>query len=57
MMPSNCFQPFAVREQEEKELERLKDLDIIEEGATPYVSSIVAFPKPINPKCIRLCAH
>ena len=41
----------------EKKLKRLKDLDIIEEtqGATPWVSPIVAFPKPNNPESIRLC--
>ena len=50
--------PFAIRDQVEKELKRLKDLDIIEEaqGATPWVSPIVAFPKPNNPENIRLCA-
>ena len=48
---------FAIRDQVEKELKRLKDLDIIEEaqGATPWLSPIVAFPKPNNPESIRLC--
>ena len=49
--------PFAIRDQVEKELKQLKDLEIIEEakGATPWVSLIVAFPKPNNPESIRLC--
>ena len=49
--------PFPIRDQVEKKLKRLKDLDIIEEaqGATPWVSPIVAFPKPSNPESTRLC--
>ena len=49
--------PFAIREKVEAELERLQRLDIIEpaKGATPWVSPIVAFPKPNNPEKIRLC--
>ena len=49
--------PFHVRKQVEAELERLEKLDIIEkvEGPTPWVSPIVAAPKPRNPSQIRLC--
>ena len=49
--------PFAMRHRVEAELQRLEKLDIIEpaDGATPWVSPIVAFPKPNNPKKIRLC--
>ena len=49
--------PFAIRDQVDREIKRLKDLDIIEEaqGATPWVSPIVAFSKPNNPENTRLC--
>ena len=48
--------PFAIRHQVETELQRLHDFDIIEEaqGATPWVSPIVVFPKPNDPENIRL---
>ena len=49
--------PFHIREQVEKELDRLEKLDVIEkvEGPTPWVSPIVAAPKPNAPNQIRLC--
>jgi hypothetical protein len=52
-----CRIPFAIRHQVETELQRLHDFDIIEEaqGATPWVSPIVVFPKPNDPENIRLC--
>ena len=45
--------PFLVREDAEKELERLEKLDIIEkvEGPTPWVVLIVIVPK----KSVRIC--
>ena len=47
--------PFSLREEIEKKLERLLEMDIIEraEGPTPWVSPIVAAPKPNGD--IRLC--
>lgn len=49
--------PFHLRKMVEAELERLENLDIIEhvDGPTPWVSPLVAAPKPKNPKEIRLC--
>jgi hypothetical protein len=49
--------PFHIRKQVEAELDRLEKLDIIEkvDGPTPWVSPIVAAPKPKNPNEIRLC--
>jgi len=47
--------PFHFREDEEKELERLEKLDIIEkvEGPTPWVSPIVIVPKKSGE--VRIC--
>ena len=47
--------PFHVREDVEKELERLERLDIIEkvEGPTPWVSPIVIVPKKSGE--LRIC--
>ena len=47
--------PFSLREKIEKKLEELLEMDIIEraEGPTPWVSQIVAAPKPNGD--IRLC--
>ncbi|XP_047657080.1 uncharacterized protein LOC125138846 [Tachysurus fulvidraco] len=49
--------PFHVRKKVEKELQLLEDEGIIEkvEGPTPWVSPIVAMPKPKNPEKIRIC--
>nr|XP_050023934.1 uncharacterized protein K02A2.6-like [Dermacentor andersoni] len=49
--------PFSMRKPLEKELERLQSLGIIEktEGPTPWVSPIVAVPKPHDPEHIRMC--
>ena len=49
--------PFHIRKQVENELDRLEKEGIIEkvDGPTPWVSQIVAAPKPNNPKEIRLC--
>ncbi|XP_015769353.1 PREDICTED: uncharacterized protein LOC107347890 [Acropora digitifera] len=47
--------PFHVRQDEEKELKRLENLDIIEKvtGPTPWVSPIVVVPKSSGQ--VRLC--
>lgn len=47
--------PFSLHQTVETESDRLKRLDIIKSarGPTPWVSSIVAFPKPGNPEKIR----
>ena len=47
--------PFSLRDQVEKKLEELEDLEIIEkvEGPTPWVSPVVVVPKGDND--IRLC--
>ena len=47
--------PFSLRDKIEKKLEELLEMDIIEraEGPTPWVSPIVAAPKPNGD--IRLC--
>jgi hypothetical protein len=47
--------PFHIRKDVEKELQRLEDLDIIEQvdGPTPWVSPIVVVPKKTGE--IRLC--
>ncbi|GAB1600597.1 hypothetical protein Ahia01_000337700 [Argonauta hians] len=49
--------PFHLRKKVDAELKRLEDLDIIEkvEGPTPWVSPIVATPKPKNPEDICIC--
>jgi hypothetical protein len=49
--------PFHVRENVEKEIKRLENLDVIEKvnGATPWVSNLVVAPKPNAPNEIRLC--
>ena len=49
--------PFHMRKRVEAEIKRLEDLDIIEkvEGPTPWVSLIVATPKPKKPDEIRIC--
>jgi len=49
--------PFHVREDVEKELERLEKLDIIEkvEGPTPWVSPIVIVPKKSGE--VRICVE
>ena len=49
--------PFHMRKKVEAELQRLQELDIIEDvkGPTPWVSPIVAAPKPGNPEQIRIC--
>ncbi len=49
--------PFHIRKKVEKELQLLEDQGIIEkvEGPTPWVSPIVAMPKPKNPEKIRIC--
>ncbi|XP_037572338.1 uncharacterized protein K02A2.6-like [Dermacentor silvarum] len=49
--------PFSMRKPLEEELERLQSLGIIEktEGPTPWVSPIVAVPKPHDPEHIRMC--
>ena len=49
--------PFHMRKRVEQEIKRLEELDIIEkvEGPTPWVSPIVAMPKPKRPDEIRIC--
>ena len=49
--------PFHLRKQIEEKLRDLQDQDIIEDatGPTPWVSPLVASPKPKNPSDIRLC--
>ncbi len=49
--------PFHIRKKVDKELQLLEDQGIIEnvEGPTPWVSPIVAMPKPKNPEKIRIC--
>ena len=49
--------PFHMRRKVEEELVRLEKLDIIEkvEGPTPWVSPIVAVPKPKSPNEVRIC--
>lgn len=49
--------PFHVRKRIEAELQRLEDLDVIEKvnGPTPWVSPIVAVPKPKDPDAVRIC--
>ena len=49
--------PFHMRKRVEDEIERLEKLDIIEkvDGPTPWVSPIVAMPKPKKPEEIRIC--
>ena len=54
---TNRRTPFHLREKIEDKLKELQDNDIIEDatGPTPWVSPIVATPKPKNPDDIRLC--
>lgn len=49
--------PFHIRKRLETELTRLEQLDINEkvEGPTPWVSPIVAVPKPKDPDAVRIC--
>ena len=50
--------PYHIREKVQEELERLKMLDVIEEVVdtpTPWVSPIVAQPKPKSPNELRIC--
>ena len=49
--------PFHLRSKVEEELKYLEQEDIIEkvEGPTPWVSPIVAAPKPKNPDKVRIC--
>ena len=49
--------PFHMRKRVEEEIKRLEELDIIEkvDGPTPWVSPIVAMPKPKKPEEIRIC--
>lgn len=49
--------PFHLRKQVAAELKRLEENDIIEDatGPTPWVSPIVAAPKPKNPNEVRIC--
>lgn len=49
--------PFHVRSKVERELDRLRNEDVIEEavGPTPWVSPIVIIPKPLNKDEIRMC--
>ena len=49
--------PFHLRNKVADELKRLEENDIIEDatGPTPWVSPIVAAPKPKNPNEVRLC--
>ncbi|XP_049522663.1 uncharacterized protein LOC125945132 [Dermacentor silvarum] len=49
--------PFSMRKPLEEDLERLQSLGIIEktEEPTPWVSPIVAVPKPHDPEHIRMC--
>ena len=49
--------PFHLRNKVADELKRLEENDIIEDatGPTPWVSLIVAAPKPKNPNQVRLC--
>ena len=49
--------PFHLRKKIEEKLQELQDQDIIEDatGPTPWVSPLVAQPKPKNPDDIRLC--
>ena len=49
--------PYHMRKKVESEIQRLESLDIIEkvEGPTPWVSPIVAAPKPKKPDEIRIC--
>ena len=50
--------PYHIREKVQEELEKLEQLDIIEEVVdvpTPWVSPIVAQPKPKKPNELRIC--
>jgi hypothetical protein len=49
--------PFHLRNKVAEELKRLEENDIVEDatGPTPWVSPIVAAPKPKNPNEVRVC--
>ena len=50
--------PYQIREKVQEELEKLEQLDIIEEvvdAPTPWVSPIVALPKPKKPSELLIC--
>ena len=49
--------PFHICKKVEDELQNLEDNDIIEkvEGPTPWISPIVAAPKPKQPDKVRIC--
>jgi hypothetical protein len=49
--------PFQLRDKIEKQLRELQDQDIIEDatGPTPWVSPLIAVPKPKSQDDIRLC--
>jgi hypothetical protein len=49
--------PFHIRQKVEQELQYLEENDIIEnvEGPPPWMSPIVAAPKPKQPDKVRLC--
>ena len=49
--------PFHIKKQVEAKLDELEKADIIErvEGPTPWISLIVAVPKPSSPDEIRIC--
>jgi hypothetical protein len=49
--------PFHIRQKVEQELQYLEENDIIEnvEGPPPWISPIVAAPKPKQPDKVRLC--
>ena len=49
--------PFHLRKKVEEELHNLENKGVIErvEGPTPWVSPIVAVPKPKNPEKVRIC--
>ncbi|KAK2139676.1 hypothetical protein LSH36_1659g00007 [Paralvinella palmiformis] len=56
----NCHRriPYHIREKVQEQLEKVKLLDIIDEvtdGPTPWVSPIVAQPKPKKPNKLRIC--
>ena len=49
--------PFHIHQKDEDELRNLETDDIIEEvtGPTPWISPIVAAPKPKDPDKVRIC--
>ena len=50
-------EPFHLQSKIEAELKKLKNLSIIEDadGSTPWVSNMVAAPKPKDPESVRIC--